>query len=275
MRWMTTLFIGLAMTLGGLAMQTALAQESGETLLDEAVQKKLDAKTPRDMDKVADLCEEAIEQGLEEESLATARKLWASACFEHAELLAKRVFSPTPDTRWKFLRQQALERLEKTVELTPDNSNAWLLIAEFNLLEGGDEEAASQAVAKALENSSDDPGQQARTLILRSRTTDDNEKKWADINQALEVEPENRLGLRIRGQMYVADEKFDEAVADFAKLAELQENNPVELLLLARALRTSDKNEAALKAVSRAIEINQDLPMAYSLRGAVHGDGKR
>jgi tetratricopeptide (TPR) repeat protein len=254
----------------GLASSFVMAQENGESLLDEAVELKLEAKSPRDLDKVADLCEEAIEKGLAEDSLETARKLWASACLEHAELLARRVFSPTPDPRWKFLRQQALERLEKTVELTPDNSSAWLLIAEFNLLEGGDGEAASQAVARALESSTDDPGQQARTLIMRSRTTEDEEQKWADINKALEVEPDNRLGLRIRGQMYTAEEKFDEAIEDFARLAALQENNPVELLLLARALRSNEKNEAALKAVSRAIEINEDLPMAWSLRASLY-----
>ena len=107
MRLLSYLFLGLTMTC--LASQPAMAQENGESLLNEAVELKLDAKTPRDLDKVADLCEEAIEAGLEEKSLSTATQLWASACLEHAKNLSRQVFSPRPDRRWKFQRQQALD----------------------------------------------------------------------------------------------------------------------------------------------------------------------
>ncbi len=268
MRWISYLFLGIVF--GLLAIQPTLiqAQEDGEALLDKAVDLKLEAKTPRDMDKIADLCEEAIEKGLENDE--TAKKLWASVNIEHARLLARKVFTPTPDTRWKFLRQQALERLEKAVELTPDNTDAWLMIAQFNLLDGGDEEAAKNAVAKALEGSIDDPSQQAKSLIMRAQTTDDEEQRVADINKALELEPDNPLALRFRGRMYVKDEKYDEAIDDFAALAKAQKNNPMDLVLLAKALRAEEKNEPALKAISRAIEINEDLPMAYSLRASLY-----
>lgn len=270
MRWFTCFVVATGLALGSPGLQSARAQENGEALLDEAVEKKLDAKTPRDLDKVADLCEEAIEKGLEDDSLATAKKLWASACFEHAKILSRRIFRTPPDTRWKFLRQQALERLEKTVELKPENSEAWLMIAKFQLLDGGDKDAAGEAVAKALENSGDDLGQQAETLILRSQTSKDKDQKWADINKALEVDPANQMGLRIRGQMYVVDKKYDEAIEDFTELARLRRNEPLELLLLANGLKAEGEDEAALKAVSRAIEINEDLPSAYSLRASLY-----
>ena len=35
-------------------------------MVDEAVDLKLEAETPRDLDKIADLCEEAIEKGIKE-----------------------------------------------------------------------------------------------------------------------------------------------------------------------------------------------------------------
>lgn len=269
MRWFNYLVVGLAFCF--LASPTATqAQEDGEAILDEAVDLKLEAQTPRELDKVADLCEEAIEKGLEEDSLKTARQLWASVNLQHAEILAKRVFSPRPDTRWKFLRQQALERLEKTAELDPDNPKAWVLIAQFNLLDGGDKDAAREAAAKALEGSSDDPVQQSRSLFLRAQTTDDEEKKIADINKALEIDPEYAMALQFRGRMFVQQEKYDEAIEDFATLAKTQNNNPIDLMLLARAMRSQEKTDVALKAITRAIEINQDLPMAYSLRASMY-----
>lgn len=269
MHWFTRSVVVMTLAFGCLACQALQAQE-GEPLLDQAVDKKLDAKTPRDLDKVADLCEEAIEKGLSDESLKTAQNLWASANFQHAQMLAKRIFRSPPDPRWKFLRQQALERLEQNLELKPDNSDAWLMVAKLQLLDGGDKDAAKEAVTKALENSGDDEGQKAETLILRSQTSDDEEQRWADINQALELEPGNTLGLRVRGQMYVADKKYDEAIADFAKLATERNSEPVELLLLARGLRGDGEEEAAMKAVTKAIEINQDMPSAYSMRAALY-----
>lgn len=269
MHWFTRSVVVMTLAFGCLVCQALQAQE-GEPLLDQAVEKKLDAKTPRDLDKVADLCEEAIEKGLSDDSLKTAQDLWASANFEHAQMLAKRIFKSPPDPRWKFLRQQALDRLEQNLELKPENSKVWLMVAKLQLLDGGDKEAAKEAVTKALENSGDDEGQKAETLILRSQTSDDQEQRWADINQALELEPGNTLGLRVRGQMYVGDKKYDEAIDDFAKLATERNSEPVELLLLARGLRGDGEQDAAMKAVTRAIEINQDMPAAYSLRAALY-----
>ena len=269
MHWLTRSVVTMGLAFGCLGLQPVSAQD-GEPLLDQAIEKKLEAKTPRDFDKVADLCEEAIEKGLSDDSLKTAEGLWASANYKHAQLLAERIFRSPPDPRWKFLRQQALERLEKNTELQADDSKAWLMIAKMQLLDGGDKEAASEAVTKAFENSGDDLGQKAETLILRSQTGKDKDQKWKDINQALEVDPANQMGLRVRGQMNVSDKKYDEAIADFAKLATERNNQPVELLLLARGLRAEKEDEAALKAVSKAIEINPDLPSAYSLRASLY-----
>ena len=269
MRCFKFLLVGFVLAFLATSSGQSFAQEGGEELLDQAVEKKLDAKTTRDLDKIADLCEEAIEKGLSDDSLKTAQQLWASVNYKHAGMLAKKVFTPRPDTRWKFLRQQALERLEKTVELSPENTDAWLMIAQFNLLDGGDAEAAKTAAAKALEGSSDDPGQQAKSFLLRAQTTDDLDKKMEDVNKALEVDPEYALALQFRGRLHVQQEKYDEAIEDFTELAKTQENRPRELLMLARDLQSKKKNEFALKSVTRAIEINPDIAMAYSMRAAM------
>ncbi|MGI9516319.1 MAG: tetratricopeptide repeat protein [Pirellulaceae bacterium] len=270
---MRSLKIGFPILLLLFSFTPALvAQESteGEGLLDEAVELKLSASTPREFDEIADLCEEAIDKGLEEESLETARQLWASACFEHADLLSEQVFTPRPDRRWKFLRQQALERLEKSVELVPEKTDAWMLIARFNLLEGGDEDAVTQAIEKTLEYSEDNPKQRAMALIFRAQTNDDMDERRADIEEALSIDPSNSLALRVRGRMYVEEEEFEKAIDDFAALAEAEENNTLELILLARTLRDDEEEDMALTAITRAIEINPDVPMAFSLRGEIY-----
>ena len=51
MRWLTCFIVATGLAFGNLAVPPVLAQEDGESLLDEAVEKKLEAKTPRDLDR--------------------------------------------------------------------------------------------------------------------------------------------------------------------------------------------------------------------------------
>ncbi len=254
------------------ASSTSLAQDNqdGENLLDEAIQVKLEASSDRDYDKVADLCEEAIEAGLSDESLTAARQMWASACLEYARLHAQRVFTLPQDRRWQLLRQQALERLEKAIELNPEMAEAQLLIARFNLLPGGDREAAEAAIGKALENSGDNPGQQALAMVLRAQASEDPEQQLIDLDQALQYDPDNELALQLRGNLYLERDQTDAAIADFRKLAESQGNNPLTLLMLAEKLVTAEKFDEARKVVDQAIDVNPDIPAAYLIRGQIN-----
>ena len=246
-------------------------EDDGEALLDEAMALKLDANSARDFDKIADLCEEAIDKGLEEGSISMAKKLWASTNLEHAKVLSAEIMSPSRDRRWKFKRQQAIDRLEQAAELDPELTDAWLLIAQLNLLEGGDKDKAKEAVDKAMENVDEtDAASRSKTLLMRAQLTDDEDERMKDIAEALEIDPKNKLALRVRGRAFAAQEKYDEAIADFIELAKAEDDNPIDLLLLAEQMRRAENAEVALKALDAAIEIKDDLPATYSMRAAIH-----
>ncbi len=259
--------------LGGLLLlpATGSAQDfPGESKLDEAVKLRVEAKTPTDFEKIGDLCEEAIEAGLSEESAATAKQMWAAALLNYAENYAERVFAMPRDTRWKFLRQQALDRLEQAVEINPELVDAWLLIARFNLLEGGDREAAESALTRAFDSSAGNPAQQAMALVLRAQTADDADKQLEDLNKALEISPNNEIALALRGEILFAQGKTDDAIADFRKVAELQGNNPTTLIALAEKLIASEKHTEAIAILDQALQMEPDLAIGWLLRGEVN-----
>lgn len=242
------------------------ADNDGQAKLDEAVKLVETASSDKDFDSISELCEEAIDAGLNDESAEIARKTWANACLKYAQLHGEKVFATPADARWKFLRQQALTRLEKAIELAPELTEAQLLIAQYNLLPGGDKEVAQAALAKAFENSGDNPGQQAMAMVLRAQSTEDPEQKLADLNKALEADPDNELALALRGDMYFEQGKTDEAIADYRKLAEKQGNNPSTLLLLADRLAKSEKYDEAIATIDQALLLNPEIANAWILR---------
>jgi tetratricopeptide (TPR) repeat protein len=244
--------------------------QPGEAKLDEAIKLRVDARSPADFEKIGDLCEEAIEAGLSEESAATAKQMWAAALLNYAENYAERVFATPPDSRWKFLRQQALDRLEQAVEINPALVDAWLLIARFNLLDGGDREAAQNALTRAFENSTESPAQQTMALVLRAQIAEDADKQLEDLNKALQLSPESEIALALRGEILFAQGKMDEAIADFKKVAELQGNNPTTLIALAEKLIASEKNTEAIAILDQALQMEPDLAAGWLLRGEVH-----
>ncbi len=256
----------------GLAIGGSLHAQEGEADLNEAIDLKFNAQSPRDFDKIAELCESAIEKGLEESSVEMAKNLWSSALLEYAKLQSRKILEQIPpDRRWQFLRQQAMSRLNEAIEIAPDFVEAHLLIARLNImLPRGDKEAAQAALAKVLELSDDNPGQQAQSLVLRSQLTDDPDQQLADLDEALRVDSENAMALRLRGEIYLEQRNFDKAIADFRALAKAQNDNPATFLLLATTLAANEQMDEAIRFIDQAIEVNPDIPEAYKLRAQLH-----
>ena len=137
--------------------ESAEKADNGQADLDKAIEKKITVSSTRDLDDIADLCESAIEKGLDAESEAQAKQLWSNVLFQHAKQL-NRAIAPngTLSTRWRWLRQQAISRLDKAVEIKPDKVDAWILLAKLHSLNNGDRDAAVEAIEKAIAKITDD-----------------------------------------------------------------------------------------------------------------------
>ena len=258
----------------------AVAQSSaGDETLDDAFTKKLSAKSTRDLDKVVDLCEQAMEEGLDEEGVEQAKQLAAAALYEHAEQLSRPILVPAGrDRRWQIYRRQALSRLKKATEYQPKMGSAWLLITKLHGLPGGDPQAASVAVEKAIELAGDDRRQLSAALFLRARlagNAGDEDTLLADLDQAIKIDPDNVDAYRVRGEYYLKKREPEKALEDLNRWLDSNRSTIGSILIVDRLIAMDDKfdddmQQAALEILSKAIENDPQSPDPYHARARVH-----
>ncbi len=255
----------------GLSSVPVNAQDDGNADLDEAIELKISATKLRDLDKVAKLCESAIEKGLDEEGEEQARQLWASALYSYAEQAAQRIFDPVNrDRRWRILRQEALKRLKKVIELRPDMADAYILQARLNALPGGDMEAAREAIEKAIETVGNDNRKLSQALFIRATLAEDDEARLADLNQAIKIDPDNIDALRIRGAYYLQNDQADLAIEDFKKWLEHDKENMAAYFVVAQSLMAMQKFDEAIEILNQANEVKPDEPDIYRERARIY-----
>lgn len=95
-----------------------------------------------------------------------------------------------------------------------------------------------------------------------------------DFNLALENDPEDRLALRGRGMVYLAQLKCDDAIADFTQALHLSDGVPEDLdydinYYLASAYYKSGQLDQAKSVYDAIINLRSDEVNAYYLRGVV------
>ena len=79
-----------------------LADEEGQTFLDQATEAKLNAKNFQDLEEVVKLAEKAVEAGLDDGGREFAIQLITSTLYQRAEQLSNPLLSDVrPNSGWK------------------------------------------------------------------------------------------------------------------------------------------------------------------------------
>ncbi len=261
-----------------LAVAPARAEGDGQADLDQATELKLAADSLDDLEKVVQLCESALRKGLDKGNEDFAKQLLTSTLYQHAAKLASAIFDQQPpDLRWPLLRQAALPLLEKALKHDSQLEDVHYLIARLESLPGGDHVRALKAVNEAVKLANDDNVELSKALLLRGDLSDDDDKKLADYNQAIIIDPNHTDAWRTRGLFHLGKGNHEQAAADFAKILEGDEENLNAHHAIAEALTYLEKYDQALEHIGKAIELEPDQPMAYTLRArirAIQGDLK-
>ncbi len=254
------------------------AQDSpGSDDLDKAFVDKVSAQGLKDLDAVVKLCESAIKKGLDESGVVQAKRLAAASLYEHADQLSQRIFaSKGQDRRWRMFRSQALSRLKKAIKLQPEMAECYLMIAKLNGLPGGDEDAALDAVDKAVELAGDDREQLSGALYIRATMSDDEDSQIADLNQAIKINPENMDAIRTRGLIYLKQKKTDKAMEDIKLWLNDGEKNTdnylaVVTMLMAMEEQFDDKlQDEAFEIISDAIDHDPENAKPHIVRAQLN-----
>ena len=155
---------------------------------------------------------------------------------------------------------EAFKLLQKAVKISPRNRDRQLKMTR-HLLDSGDEEAAREALHKALEYETDPAARSAAAaeFFMESGRADLAEAEYAF---ALEADPENvhyfnRLGLAFRRQ-----KKFREAIENYRKANAIAPDDAVVFYNMAIALAESGDFNQAIGSLRRALVLQPKFPQA-------------
>lgn len=250
--------------------QATAPGQDGQEDLNSAFEKKITARSERDLREVVELCDSAIAKGLPEDSARQARELKVSALMEGAEELASRIFSLEPDPRWRVFRGRATQMLDQALEVSPENYNAWLLLAKLHVMPGGDSDRAKAAIEKAVEFAGESPKKLSMALMVRSATAgEDRDARLADLGKAIEADAENLDAKKARGALYMEMGQPEKAIADFEAWLNVESGNVDAWLIVVAALEQKELHDEALRLLDRAIEANADSSLLYSSRSRI------
>lgn len=100
---------------------------------------------------------------------------------------------------------------------------------------------------------------QAYQIVPRQNLYDEASK---EAQHLLKKDPNSFDGLRLQGDLYVIDRKYDDAMAEFQKASALHPNNPSVVLAMTQILYAQNKSsEAESMALSFLQQQKQDVPM--------------
>jgi tetratricopeptide (TPR) repeat protein len=266
-------FVSPAVFLAALVVAAvAFAAGKGQDDLDKATEAKLSVDTVSDLSEVIRLTESALKKGLDEANTDFAKKLLASTLLQRAEVTTKFILSDvaSPD-EFRRRRQFALSDLEKAVELDPKQPQAFLLIAQLNLLPGGAGlKKVRESLDKAIELGDDEPGLRAKALVIRAELQERPEKKMADLDEAVRLMPGDAATFRARGLTLANMDKLDLALTDLRKALELDPSNGATYEAVAIVLARQKKYDEALATLDKVRRLSPDSAEPLLQRARIH-----
>lgn len=249
----------------------ASAEDAGQEDLNRAIEAKLSAESFRELGLVADLCQSAITKGLSKENESFAKHLLASTLLKRAEAVSSPLvdggqFDVQSAQRWRI----AVQELEMAINADPEMAQAQLLMGKLQALPFGDSERAKKALDAAVRLTADDAADRAEALRLRASVEKDHEKQLADLNAAIRLAPADARPLRDRGNVYLAQNKAQEALKDFDAALKLDPEDSATFEAQGLAYGMLEKWDEARDALTQAADLNPDSPVPMIQRGRIN-----
>ncbi len=263
-----SLFVAATIVCSLLTFPLAAEDYAGQADLDKAVDLKLDAEGMDDLAKVAELCESALDKGLHEEDQVFAKQLLTSVRYQRAEAMGKGIFEEAQQRKdWKVLRKKAVAEVDKGLKYDDSVGMLHFLKARLLLLPEGDRDQAEKSINKAIELLQGTGEPLSKALVVSLVFAEGPDAQIDVLTKAIEAHPNNADAYRLRGLMYLEQEKFQEALADLKVVTEqLAPGDLTSLQAYARAFARLGEFDEAIKAVDQIIKANPNSPIGYLLR---------
>lgn len=249
------------------------ATTDGQADLDEAMIRRIDAETPKQLQAVITLLESALAKGLNEESQAFAKKMVGSIRLERAQGIVAEL-TQGGGVRARQLRSEALQTLRTAIESDPGLVEAHLLIARLNLLPEGDMEEARRSAGRAVELLAKDPKAQSNAYLVRALCQAEEEARKADFDLAVQTDPTSSDARQARALYRLRTEDVAGAVEDFTVVFKQDPTNQAVAQVIVEQLVSLGRTEDALELLGQAIEASPSEGL-HRLRGLIYrAEGK-
>ncbi|MEJ2266211.1 MAG: tetratricopeptide repeat protein [Anaerolineales bacterium] len=172
------------------------------------------------------------------------------------------------DNRYQ-LASQLFTSLLNQVELQPANRAAALARRGLIHRLEGNYPAAIADLQEAIELNPED----AWALIQRGeayRLHGKHEQALLDYDRAIDLDPENTLAHVLRGENYRQQEQFEKALAEFQTVIEKDPENAWAVVLRSETFRQVVRLQVALSGFDRAVELAPDDPYVVTHRGEAY-----
>jgi len=261
----------------GLALITssARAENPGLADFDLATELKLFAKNLKDLGRVVELCESALEKGLDEGNAKLATQLLTATLYERAKRYCVPIFDKKPPSRhWTRYREMALKDLKKALQSDEDQGWVHHLIARLSALPGGDRDQAVESADKAVQllagTKEAIKRERSKALVLRAGLRQVPEERLADLNEAIETDEHNFDALRARGVHFLSQEKYDQALADLKQVIDKNHDDIAALQACAEAFVAKKQYDEAIARLDAIVKLTPDSVVGYLLRARIH-----
>ena len=128
---------------------TVVAQNDGLADLDKAVERKMNVQRGRDLERVVQLCEAALEKGLDKQNEVFARTILSGTLLQRATSFAGPILEGEFDRNWVQRRRLALIDLNRAAKGNTNDGHVQLMIARLHGLPGGDSDKGRTVLDRA------------------------------------------------------------------------------------------------------------------------------
>lgn len=248
------ILFGLLLALAAIPPVAFADDEDGSKTLQQATAAKLSAQSPRDFEKVIELCEEALEAGLSESEEKLAKRMLAATALQRAQFIWEQ-FPRLATNRNSAIRigESAIADLKKATSANAELPEAFMLLGEIQAKLLGDMDEGKENVSRAIELYKDNPARLADAYILRGRMQENGDDKMKDFNAAVEADKTSDEAWQSLIGFKIARGELQEAVDDAKKLLDEDAENQFAVDALFRSLVGLRKYEEAIKLKSAQI----------------------
>ena len=245
--------------------------EEGSKTLQEATAAKLSAQSPRDFQKVIELCEEALEAGLSDSEEKLAKRMLAATALQRAQFIWEQ-FPRLATNRNSAIRigESAIADLKKATKANTELPEAFMLLGEIQAKLLGDMDEGKENVSRAIELYKNNPARLADAYILRGRMQEDGDDKMKDFNAAVEADNTSDEAWQSLIGFKIARGELQEAVDDAKKLLDEDAENQFAVDALFRSLVGLRKYEEAIQLKSAQIADSPENAVYFQERAGAY-----